>query len=503
MKHFRKIVILLMIVSLMLPMLFACDSNQEDTSSVADTSSAPDTEVSDETSKREDIVPEIKDLDGREINVLCWDWSAGSASILGFTGEVISNQEENPSSVDVAKKAVIDLIEEQYNVTIGGHVTNNNSYFSEIQTMVTSGIYTYDIVFGASGHASVQMSNGYLTDLTTVSTINLENSWWDQNSVKDFSLNNELYWVCGDINTYDNLGTWCVLFNKTLKNDLSISDDFYAKVEEGTWNLDYFMEVCEGVTTNLPNTDDGIDEFDRWACGTERFNIFAHVVGAGIHGVQKDENDLPFITVSQSPDRTYAALDKVINFYLGDEVMIANGGKYDGKGYSNVWEATVHKAFIEGRELFYICGLINVASFRSMENEFGILPMPKTFAEQDEYYHTVSAGNSSYMMLPYGVPEVEDLGLVVEALAMNSQKLVTPEFYDVQLKYRDTRDDDSAAMLDLIFATRSFDLTPVFNWGGLLDCYTTPDANYASRFDRILTAAESAMQDTIADLLAE
>jgi len=254
------------------------------------------------------------------------------------------------------------------------------------------------------------------------------------------------------------------------------------------------------VTTEITG-DNTIDEFDQWACGTERFNVFAQVIGGGLRGVDKDDNDLPFITVAKNPERTYAALDKIINFYLSDEVMVANGGKYDGKGYSNVWEATVHKAFIEGRELFYICGLINVASFRSMDDEFGILPMPKTFAEQDTYYHTVSAGNSSYMMLPFGVPDVEDLGLIVEALAMNSQKLVTPEFYETQLKYRDTRDNESAAMLDLIFATRSFDLTPVYNWGGLLDCYTKLDTNFASRFDSALSSAESAMQSTIDGLM--
>ncbi len=497
MQHLKKILLLLLVMSLTLPMLFACDSSMgaDDTSSAADTSST-ESEVSDETSKHEDIAPEIKDLGGREINVLCWDWSAGSASILGFTGEVISNEEENPSSVDVAKKAVLDLVEEQYNVTFGGSVTNDNGYFNEVQNMVTSGIYSYDIVFGASGYASTQASNNYATDLTTVSTIHLENSWWDQNAVKDFSIGNKLFWVCGDINTYDNLGTWCVLFNKTMKNDLGITDDFYEKAEDGTWTMDYFMEVCQGITHD-DNGDGVTDEFDVWACGTERFNVFAQVLAGGIHAVEKDDNDIPYLTVRNNAQRTYNALDKIVSFYLGEEVMVANGGKYDNKGYSNVWEATVHKAFIEGRELFYICGLINVASFRSMENEFGILPMPKTFADQDTYYHTVSAGNSSYMLLPYGVPEVEDLGLIVEALAMHSQELVTPQFYETQLKYRDTRDNESAAMLDLIFATRSFDLCPVFNWGGLLECYTTLDLNFASRFDSILDAAETAMQDSV------
>ncbi len=499
MRHFKQLLIFLMIVAMALPLLCACGGDNgtvSDTSGATSVGGSGDNSQGDGTPVHEDIPPEVRDLGGREINVLCWDWSAGSASILGFTGEVISNEESDPSAVDIAKQAVIDLVEQEYNVTIGGTVTNANSYFSEVQTMVTGGVYTYDIVFGASSYATAQLSNNLLTDLNTIPTLHMDNSWWDQNSVKDFSLGGRLFWVCGDINTYDNLGTWCVLFNKRLKNDLGIADDFYKKAEDGSWNLDYFMEICQGVTQEYDGVP-GIDEYDLWACGTEKFNVFAQVIGGGIRGVGKDDKDLPFLTVKNETERTYRALDKIINFYLTDDVMVANGGDYDNKGYSNVFEATVHKAFIEGRELFYICGLINVAGFRSMKDEFGILPMPKTFAEQDNYYHTVSAGNSSYMMIPYGVPGVEDLGLVIEALAMYSQKLVTPEFYDMQLKYRDTHDTESAAMLDLIFATRSFDLCPAYNWGGLLSCYTTIDTDFASRFDKALDAAELAMQDTI------
>ena len=132
-----------------------------------------------------------------------------------------------------------------------------------------------------------------------------------------------------------------------------------------------------------------------------------------------------------------------------------------------------------------------------MNDEFGILPMPKTFADQDNYYHTVSPGNSSYLMIPYGVPNTDELGLVIEALAMKSQEMVTPEFYEMQLKGRDTRDDESADMLDIIFATRSFDLGPIYNWGEIMNCYYTIETNYASRFESLSDAATIAIEDFI------
>jgi len=95
---------------------------------------------------------------------------------------------------------------------------------------------------------------------------------------------------------------------------------------------------------------------------------------------------------------------------------------------------------------------------------------------------------------------VEDLGLVIEALAMKSQESVTPEFYEVQLKGRDARDDESEAMLDIIFASRSFDLGPIYNWGNIMNCYYTIDTNYASRFDSLSDAAKLAIEDFIDDM---
>lgn len=165
----------------------------------------------------------------------------------------------------------------------------------------------------------------------------------------------------------------------------------------------------------------------------------------------------------------------------------------------NVWEATVHKSFIEGRELFYMCGLINVASFRQMENEFGILPMPKYYDTQDRYYHTVSRDNASVMFLPITLPEseLEDIGTVISALGEYSMHVVTPAYYDVQLKYRDSRDDESGEMLDIIFDSRTFDLGCAYGWGGIMGEYMKLDTNVASRFESVLGKAESELQQML------
>ena len=495
-----KKILLILFVALLAGciVLSACAPGPETSENSSEGSQTPEP-VSEEASEPEstDIEPEVRSLMGREINVLCTDWA--SNIIEGYTGEIIYSTEENASAIDVAKKAVIDWVESQYECTIGGEFDTNTTILTTMNQMVTSGTYTYDVIFTHATNLTSMVMNGLLTDLKSVNGFHFENSWWDQNAVKDLTIADHLYFVCGDINTYDNLGTWAVLFNKKMKERVGIEEDFYQTVKDKQWTLDHFIELCKGITRDS-NGDGTIDEFDTWAFGTETYNIYAQVVAGGLMISEKDEADLPSLTVETQAELTYNMLQKTVDFYNSSEVLVANGGKYTK--YSNPWEETVFKAFREGRELFYECGMIHVASFRSMDDDFGILPIPMTLAGQEDYHTTVSTSNASFMAIPYGVPDVEDLALVLEALSMKSQQLLTPEFYEVQLKYRDFRDNESGEMLDLIFSSRSFDLGGMFSWGSIREEYMKLDTNFASRFDTILGTAKKQMETTIEDILA-
>ncbi len=477
----KKLFVILLALLLILPMTFSC-SEKEDTSSTAESTNA--------------VV--VKDMGGRVFNIFCHDFGAGTNSILGFSGEVLYD-EENPDSVDEAKKLVVDKIEADYNCTIEGVMDSTVGSLTTIRNQVSSGTQEYDFVFDSIRALSPLVAEGALMDLGMISTIDLSAPWWDQNSVSDLSIMEKNYFVCGDINTYDNQGTWCMLFNKDLKTSLGIEEDFYQLARDEEWTFDKFTEICRNGITKNTDGNDVLDEFDTWAFGTETYNIYVHVVSAGHKIAQKDEFDTPYLTIVDEPEATVSALTKILDFYNEtDTVMVANHAPYTNKGYSNVWEATVHKAFIEGRELFYMCGLINVASFRVMKNEFGILPIPKFTSTMDGYRHTVSVDNMSVMCIPVGVKNPEDIGIIVSALSQKSKELVTPAYYDVQLKYRDTHDEESGEMLDLIFASRSFDLGASYNWGGILEQYMSMDGStIVSRFDTMDETAQTALEDTL------
>ena len=485
----KKLCLFLLALCLLVPLFAACDGS-EDESKV------------EESVGSKDYVPEtpVKDMGGKEFNVLCHDWGYNSTSILGYTGEIMY-AEENPSSVDEAKKWVVDYVEAKYNCKIVGEKTATEPIPETIRQQVLAGSedFEYDICFTGISSTAPLAIDGVIEDLNSISTIDLTKPWWDQNAVADLSIGNKVYFTCGAINTYDDQGTWCMLFNKNLKQELNIEEDFYQLVRDDKWTFDKFVEICTESNASFDSDgDNDQDELDNWAFGTETYNLYVHLVAAGQKIAQKDNNDLPYLTLSKETEATYTILQKTLEFYNNNNlVMIANGPIYGTKFPNHPWEETVHKAFIEGRELFYMCGLIHAASFRVMEDEFGILPIPKYYDTQDRYYHTVSQGNASCMCIPIGLSDTEDVGLIVSAIAEMSLQKVTPAYYDIQLKYRDSHDDESGEMLDIIFASRTFDLGAAFNWGSILTQYTAMTDNVASRFESVLTSAETKLQETL------
>ena len=151
------------------------------------------------------------------------------------------------------------------------------------------------MVFDAYGYSSLLVTDNMYVDLNTIESLNFDQPWWDQNAKEDLSIDGKLFFMVGDINTFDNDGTWVMLFNKDLKADLGIEDDLYALARDGEWTFDKFTELCKGVTYDS-NRDGVLDEFDTWGFATEKYNVFIHTLAAGENIVRKDENDIPYFS---------------------------------------------------------------------------------------------------------------------------------------------------------------------------------------------------------------
>ena len=94
-----------------------------------------------------------------------------------------------------------------------------------------------------------------------------------------------------------------------------------------------------------------------------------------------------------------------------------------------------------------------------MESAYGILPMPKYDAAQQNYLTTLIDEVSMFgVMRPVPEDELEFVGILFTALNAESYREVYPVYYDVALKNKYSEDPETAKMIDLIMDGRTFDL---------------------------------------------
>ena len=112
-------------------------------------------------------------------------------------------------------------------------------------------------------------------------------------------------------------------------------------------------------------------------------------------------------------------------------------------------------AFRNGNVVFIDERIDSAIWLRDMEDDFGICPFPK-YTEADEYQCSVDAGDSLYLV-PVTIADAERTSMIIEGMASESYKNVTPQYYDIILKTKHVRDPESSDVIDILRKSRVFD----------------------------------------------
>ena len=141
---------------------------------------------------------------------------------------------------------------------------------------------------------------------------------------------------------------------------------------------------------------------------------------------------------------------------------------------------------------------------RDMESEYGLLPLPKLDEAQTNYWTTINHGNCSTVTTPVSNQNVADTGFVLEAMAFESMKTLTPAYFNVALQRKYMSDEESRDMLAIILENRTIDQSVAYNWGGLFGTLsgltTTQNADFASKFAKMEPTMQTAMDKFIANI---
>ncbi len=384
-------------------------------------------------------------------------------SMLHWQSKDLTAEEMNGEPINDAVYKRNSIVSEQFDVKFVEYdVADYFNQQAEIARSAQSSTDEYDIAtLKPEGVVSSFISNGYLMNLYDIPYMDLTKPWYDQNSIKQMSLGGKVYAVMGDMLTMDDDATAAVFFNKKLAAANSLPN-LYEMVHNGTWTIDKLTEYA-ATAANDVNGDGEMDEkTDTWGALSEYASTFALISGCGKTMITKDESDTPANTAT---DEQYMAMyEKVLKLQNNWDVTLYAESV---SGYSDVWTECMDVTFQSDRALFNICWLNRASLFREMETDFGILPMPKYDETQEDYHSFVHMYCANCIIVPKTNSNFERTGVIVEALSAESTDTLKPAYYEKTLKSKGARDEESSAMLDIIFDTRIFDLGYMFNWGGI------------------------------------
>lgn len=438
-KQHSRAISLILLMSIMA--LCSCGG----TSSENTDTKAPDSTVSDETTSEfePDSLPSDLDFGGKTINILWWE--ENKEFVEEQTGDV----------VDDALYARDRNVEERLNIklnNIGMSYTwdTRNEYLGAIRNSVMAGDNAYDIVSGQYATMPSLIADGIFKNLMKLDYLDFSKPWWVNDLIEETAIDGKLYLVTGNI-TKQSIGTVCCMFgNQRLFEDFQLENPVEL-VKEGKWTIDKVKELATGVYQDL-NNNDKQDIEDRHGVVIYNANgITAFQQSFGIKVTTMNKDGIP--ELSMNTERTVDAVTKLKEyirsseeFYLGTDAEL---------------EAN-YAIFSDGRALL-TTGFFRQAGekYNNMADDFYILPYPK-YDESQERYQTRLGEANTLFGITASCTDPNMAAAVMEAMSSEGYRTVAPAYYEVALKVKYSRNDESAQMFDLIRSSVVFDFGALY-----------------------------------------
>ena len=351
-------------------------------------------------------------------------------------------EEETGNIIDDAIFKRNETVKQLLNVEITAFETASSTANTEAMSSILAGDDQYDLIFTHSRSAFQYAVQNTLINYNEVDTLHLDKPWWFQDIVDSCNVNGHLYVLDGDIQTNGLGSAMCLFFNKTLFDELGFEYP-YEMVQDGTWTFDEFKKLVKKGTKDL--NGDGVitPESDRYGFYTSDWQSpisFLYSTGQRIY--TKDARGIPQLTLNSS--KTVDFFNEFFDLIDSEDVLLTTQDSTGGVCQSY----TGTSLFTSGRALFHDAGLGSAQGFRAMNDDFGIIPIPK-FTEDDEFA-TVVNGHAALVLMPITVEDENRTGNIMEALCRIGSKEVIPAFYEISLKTKFSRDAESEEMLDII-----------------------------------------------------
>lgn len=467
--------------------LASCGGGETPAAETAAQPAAGTAEASAETTEEvteDDTQPKVPsyDLGGADFTILVAE-SAGWVVSRDFEYDEESAGE--PINDSVHERNI--LTEDLFNLKLGTVRVEDVTAAAKKELLADG--HTYDAVMPTLTTYTTLSDAGLLYDLSKLPTMDFDQPWWSGETIRSLSIAGQIYFAMGDISIIDNDGIATLGFSKKLIEDNDLPSP-YDYVTENTWTLDTMHALASGMNRDL-NGDGKMNKEDQYGFVNSAANAIHAIYGCGEKMMKKDADDLPYCTVFT--DENVAIMDKYLEF-VTDATAYGDLDSLYGE------HSKVNPYFANGQILFRMSTMFRFTQTREMESDFGFLPQPKYDEKQDSYHHAL-AESAPGVSIPVNSDDPDMVAAVVEALAFYGRTILLPAYYDKTLKGKIARDNESEAMLDIIYDTVTFDLGYLYNFEGMRDFFSNCVRKKSNTLASSYAAKEEAINTRIEELI--
>ena len=499
----KRTLAIMLAMLMCLSVLVSCgakESSAETTASDIGTSAAETTVASttetealtEETRYRKDDLDPSLNYNGEKFTILYWsDVERIEFEIKEQTGDLIGD------ALYLRNATVEERLGIQFEwIGTAGNAQNQSAFVAAVGNDVKSG-GEYEVFAGYSMTAATIALQGLSRNLMELDNLNFEQPWWPTSLTELTTINDRLYFCSGDISTNMLHMMYCTLFNKEMAEELKVGN-LYEIVDNGTWTLDKMSELASVAYSDV-NGDSKCDSDDKYGIGLGSVIHFdAYFTAAGLCTVTKDAEGTPVVSEDFTSARAHALLEKVVDTFHNNDYAAFNT---DGSGYGNSCFANGNVLFILDRNY-----VTSSSTFAGTSVVYGVLPMPKYDEIQENYYTCMAYPFTIYSVsVALNDEQANMAGAVLECMASESYRQVTPAVFETAMKLKYASDEDDSRMYDLIRDTIQIDLGRIFttplknvSWEPFRNACTNGQTNWAS----ISKAESKKMQKALDQIVA-
>ena len=363
-------------------------------------------------------------------------------------------EEEGGSVLDDAIYLRNRKVEEKYNCKFvfteaPGIVETWDPWIQTCEASILANDNAIDIA-GGYGYrlTGTSVTSGLFQNLNDLPAFDFTQQWWPQHLMEAANIGNKLFFCQGHLEPSFYHQIYVMVFDKKMCENMKI-ENLYGLVSDGKWTYDKFREIVMLGAQDL-NGNAVIDEEDQYGFAIgQNMAVDAFNDAFGIKFVKSGADGMPeLLPLSEKLSEVYYELN---DFFASAAVQYNERDKLS------------YDTFKESRVMLMAATLHGLGDLRSVDHDFGIIPYPKWNDAQEDYYTYCALGNSTAYCIPV-TAEGDTAATVLEALAYYGYQDILPEYYDRVLKGQNTRDNESEAMLDIIFNNVSFDFTQVYSF---------------------------------------